>query len=699
MITKDINGNNLPASYDDYISADSRDFGIRILANGTLLDCAIKRLSITKGSCGSQDRFSLGSVISSTLNAELMDVSSTINGAMLDVQVGLLIGEDYTYISVGKFRAIDVKSTAYTTTVTAYGHTMASTADGFNIPVGLSLLNLASAISSATGVQILFDSGIDDSKVLNGQLPENCSCYSALQVMASVVGGYVVDTYDGKIQIKRFSATPTVSVSADRMLRLPDVAEVGFLISGVQVKGTGQYNYVLTTDITINPDKTYYTRSGGGTAQDPYVYTPVEDPDPTQLPIYYERFDVVYTYGDPIVVYEDNQYMSDGLFSIYKTIVGYEYKFGDIDLSLGDPRIEGTDVLSVTDVNGNVYTIPCHQVVHTYDGGWTTQIVAVKPTAAGDGVPTTEPITQRMDNIANSAAQAQSYAETAKQSADSAKRDAETARQKAEEVNTLATQAQADASEAKQSAETAYVATNSAMYQLGIVENIVGVLDMLQKNGNYQPTEDTQAQPNKWYFERSGTDPDYVYRVVTVPTVYEKTTDTEIVEGKTYYTRSGTAPDYVYTPVQNPVIEDIDLYYEAFQNPNAQGLYELTGIKEEIQNYVSSHLVLTDSGLSLRTDKSDYRIDIAPTGIQILDGSGFPVAQYGEKAIIGSQSGFNIIIGEQDGVSQIGFYNGRTKLAYMNGSELYVTNRLSFGHFTFVERDNGHFTLKLIRSN
>ena len=49
--------------------------------------------------------------------------------------------------------------------------------------------------------------------------------------------------------------------------------------------------FELTTDTAIDPDKTYYERSGSGTSEDPYIYTEVEEPDVSDLPTYYELID------------------------------------------------------------------------------------------------------------------------------------------------------------------------------------------------------------------------------------------------------------------------------------------------------------------------------------------------------------------------------------------------------------------------
>ena len=52
---------------------------------------------------------------------------------------------------------------------------------------------------------------------------------------------------------------------------------------------TDNYIYKKTEDTEIKTDKTYYTRSGSGTEQDPYVYTEVENPAAADLPNYYEN--------------------------------------------------------------------------------------------------------------------------------------------------------------------------------------------------------------------------------------------------------------------------------------------------------------------------------------------------------------------------------------------------------------------------
>ena len=665
MITKDYNGTNLSANYDTAVATSPRKWQVGIYLNGTLLDCAIASMEIKKGSCGSGESFSLGNVFSSMMTAELLELTTDIKGEDIEVRIGLETSPGTTeWITAGWFTAIEVTKQTLSTNVTAYGFSTSKTGGSFTIPATLSLSNIATAIATATGLTVSFGSGINTAKVLDGTL-DAISCYEGLQVLAHAVGGYAVDTNDGNLAIKQFSDTSTLSVSLDRMLTQPNIEEQTFDITGVQVN-TGRYTYVLTSDVAIDPDKTYYTRSG--TAPD-YVYTPVDEPDVADIGTYYEEQEIVYTSGSPIVLYDTNENMSSDVFGIYDDIVGYSYYTGNIDLSIGDPRIQGDDVVSVT-VGADTYIMPCHMVTHSYDGGLSTVIQAVKATADGDGIYSVAPISQRMDEISVSASIARNSAESAKADAEVARQSAETAYTLATQVEGLAEQAQQDAQTASESAESAVSSANIALDHLGIVENVVGVLDLVSKHGDYQLTEDTEVIPDKWYFTRSGTSPNYVYTVVNNPTAieYELTTDVAIDPNKTYYTRSGSGTEqdpYVYTPVENPDVADIGTYYECIY-------YELVGIDQAIQNYVSAHLIVDGTSVWLRQDNSEAKLQITTNGITLYDPSGNPIAEYGAETIIGSSDGFHIKLGLNGQGGELGFYQGNYKVAYINENKLYI---------------------------
>ena len=54
--------------------------------------------------------------------------------------------------------------------------------------------------------------------------------------------------------------------------------------------------YGKTSDVALVEGKTYYTRTGSGTAESPYVYTAVKNPDVSDIGSYYEVTDVQYPF-------------------------------------------------------------------------------------------------------------------------------------------------------------------------------------------------------------------------------------------------------------------------------------------------------------------------------------------------------------------------------------------------------------------
>ena len=225
------------------------------------------------------------------------------------------------------------------------------------------------------------------------------------------------------------------------------------------------------------------------------------------------------------------------------------------------------------------------------------------------------------------AERAVSDAETARIAALQASEDAERAETAANTAQTSADNASQSAVIANQNAQSAIASATTAIDQLSIVENVVGVLDLLSKHGTYTQITDTDAvaENGKWYFTRSG---------------------------------SGTTADpYTYS-VANVIVDE-----------SVTGYYELTDIDQAITNYVSSHLALTDDGLSLQQDGSDYRILISTNGLKIIGANGATVASYGTDTIIGNQTGFHVKI---DG-TELGFYQGTQRVAYINNNQLYIT--------------------------
>lgn len=239
--------------------------------------------------------------------------------------------------------------------------------------------------------------------------------------------------------------------------------------------------------------------------------------------------------------------------------------------------------------------------------------------------------------VSNAAEQAQEDAEAARRAATSAQADAGdaliaagnavtaagNAMTAANDAATAATNAQLSADTANQQASVANSYANSALDQLNIVQDVVGVLDLLSTNATYQLTADTEIVPGKWYF-----------------------------------TQSGTSPDYVYTVVANPDVADIGTYYE------------IVDIDSAVQSYVTSKLTVTSQGLWIQEPTMQTKILLSATdGVVLYGPSGTVIGKYGSTAQIGDSAGFHI---EMDG-TELGFYQASRKVAYISNNQLYIT--------------------------
>lgn len=357
MITKNSSGTSLSANYGTAVKEDSRKFLSAIYMNGAEVNCAITRLEITKGSCGSSTEFSVGNLISSTLTAEVKELNTNVKGKIVEARIGLEVNGTYEWVTLGKFRINEVKKTVYTTTLTGHGRIVSDSNGAFNVPTPQTLTNIASNIGTGLGCTVTLGTGINGA--LEVAEPMNgLTDYQALQVLTSVVGGYAIDTYDGNVKVCLFDDTTTHSVNSGMMNALPDVEESDFSITGVSC---------IVTEASSDEDG--------------------------EIPA------VGYTQGT-VNLEMKNKYMTGALFTPMATaLIGYTYRPATINLALGDPRIEGNDVLQVTDVNNSVYTVPCHILKHTYDGGFSTSIDSVRATNSADSIGVVTPLQTMLQEI------------------------------------------------------------------------------------------------------------------------------------------------------------------------------------------------------------------------------------------------------------------------------------------------------------
>ena len=193
--------------------------------------------------------------------------------------------------------------------------------------------------------------------------------YQAIQIVATAIGGYAVDRLayvNGGVNFLIYKDTPTYSVDSGLMTSLPDMAEQDFEITGIQC---------IVSESSTDGE------------------TPAEG----------------FSQGNPInIVYNCKHETQDIFTNAATNLVGYTYRPGFINLSLGDPRLVNSDVLEVTDVDGSIYTVPCHSIRHIYDGGVRSEIQAASATHLENDIGTITPQQNSQKNTDQSIVQLES---------------------------------------------------------------------------------------------------------------------------------------------------------------------------------------------------------------------------------------------------------------------------------------------------
>lgn len=183
-----------------------------------------------------------------------------------------------------------------------------------------------------------------------------------------------------------------------------------------------------------------------------------------------------------------------------------------------------------------------------------------------------------------------------------AKATAGEAFQKANTAEENAEQAAKAAESAQASAENASEYASRALVNLSTVQSVVETLAWITEHGTMTQTTDTEI------------DQTHVYFVVDAEGDY--------VVGSTHY-----------SVVTEPRVEDIATYYEL-------------SIDESLNNYVATHLAVTNEGLWILPATTGYKILIATgngttytaAGTYIIDASGATVARFGSNVILGESS-------------------------------------------------------------
>lgn len=324
-----------------YIESDTRTFHARLLLDGEMVSGEIRSLTINKGSCGSSD-FVPGSVFSSYIDVTLDGCDQKLEGKELTAQIGTVMEDVVEWTTVGFYTVDKPSTTAYSTSFSGLGR-ISSKMGGLyspSITFPATVEAVLAEISEKTGVEI--DAGELDASIKIETQPSGYLYREMLSFIAGLYFGYATESADGTVTIRQYQTEATATTDGDRTTELPTFQDLDAIVTGVKVV------IGSLTDSEGNSQDSFFAK---GTVN----------------------------------VAVSNPFMTQAIFDKYvDSIIGFQYRPATATVSLGDFRLEASDVLGVTDIKGTTVTVPCMSVVHTFDGGIRTVITAPAIKSTGE---------------------------------------------------------------------------------------------------------------------------------------------------------------------------------------------------------------------------------------------------------------------------------------------------------------------------
>ena len=373
---------SVSSEFKTAIKQKSRQFTARFKDGNNVVDCDIEYVKCYKGSCG--DTLSYGCSYASRIEASLKRCSIDLNGKRLEYQVGLKVGNSYQYITMGFFTVLNPKNTSGTITFTAVG--VISRLSNSKFPnthydhYPITLEDVLNDIGQILGVNIylLFSEPYSEYTPTDRPLvysPPQGTVREVLFKMVQTFGGFVTEDSHGNLLISQYNAGFDLTHPSAGAYNQGDILEVK------------PYMY-------INPPEfadTYTVTGLKITGKDGYSY---------------EK-------GTPVLFGTSEYVYSTAIFNtICNYIVGMEFEPANVDLALGDPRLEPWDCLEVEDLNGDKHIVPCFEIIHTYNGGFTTEVKSNIKTKDEDDAQTQGPLTSLIANRADYVAEQGTKSET-----------------------------------------------------------------------------------------------------------------------------------------------------------------------------------------------------------------------------------------------------------------------------------------------
>lgn len=303
----------------------SRRFCAKIVLGSSTITTGIIKIKFTGGSNGGED-ITIGSAVSQAVE---ISVKSDLNftGKEISVYIGLRIGEQIEYVPMGVY--VVEKPSKSSGVVSFAAHDRMISKGELLYTSSLTFPNNSKNVLNEICTQM----GITYATQLTGiAVQEKPSGYTRREVISYIAGlhgKFACINRTGNLELKWYedsSYTPGAS-----RINEPEVQESDYILSKISC--------------AVNQENTI--ESGTGTGMN------ISNPLMTQSVL-------------------DN---------VVKQLNGFRFRAGKLQIRLGDVRLDPWDIITIQ-YGSEVLKMPCMTLTHDYDGGVSTEILAVGKTAA-----------------------------------------------------------------------------------------------------------------------------------------------------------------------------------------------------------------------------------------------------------------------------------------------------------------------------
>lgn len=307
--------------FNKRITESGRTFRAKLTCEDEVIDSGFSSIGIYGGS-NNGDTITIGSTISQRIEVEMLEPEVKLAGKEWKLEMGLLMGseEETEYIPIGLFTPEKPVTDNGKTKFTAYDRMMKLSSIYTCTLSVINTISVLNDISVKTGIPI----DTEGLTVLPMSLPEGYTCREVLMYIAQKYGKFANVNRKGVIQFHWWAEIEDYKITANNTS--------GFSHN----ERTFTLGHILCTTGQNEEGNVISITAGTGTQ------------------------------GISI----SNPFMTQSeLDDVYNRIKGFTYTVSNVNMPIGDIRLEPWDIVEVYDTKGNAYRVPLMMLEFQYDGG------------------------------------------------------------------------------------------------------------------------------------------------------------------------------------------------------------------------------------------------------------------------------------------------------------------------------------------